>query len=53
VVAAVSAAMAVTTAEPTAFPGNFANPVAVLRRDGVNEGLANVTLPVAAAVAAG
>ncbi len=52
--AAVTAAVAsVVETEPTAFPGNFANPVAVLREGDVNEGLANVTLPTAAAVAAG
>jgi gamma-glutamyltranspeptidase/glutathione hydrolase len=52
VAAALAATMAVTPVEPTVFPGNFANPIAVIRTGDMNEGLTNVTLPVAAAVAA-
>ncbi|MHB2169495.1 gamma-glutamyltransferase family protein [Alsobacter sp. R-9] len=50
--AAVAAAVAtVTEVEPTTFPGQFANPVAVLRDGEWNEGLANVTLPTGTAIA--
>ncbi len=50
--AAVARTMATTQVEPTVFPSNFANPVAVMRTGETNEGLTNVTLPTAAAVAA-
>jgi gamma-glutamyltranspeptidase/glutathione hydrolase len=52
VAAALGATMTVTPVEPTVFPGNFANPIAVMRTGDLNEGLTNVTLPAASAVAA-
>jgi len=50
--AAVAKAVTMTEVEPTAFPGNFANPIAVKRDGKWNEGMTNVNLP-SASVAAG
>ena len=51
-IAAVSKVVPTTEVEAAAYPGNFANPIAVMRNGKTNEGMTNVTLP-AASVAMG
>ncbi|MSP48873.1 MAG: hypothetical protein EXQ95_06050 [Alphaproteobacteria bacterium] len=51
-IAAVAKVVPTTEVEAAAYPGNFANPIAVLRGGGWNEGMTNVTLP-SASVAEG
>jgi gamma-glutamyltranspeptidase/glutathione hydrolase len=50
--AAVGKVVPTTDVEPAVMPGNFSNPIAVLRRGRTNEGMTNVTLP-SAGVAVG
>jgi gamma-glutamyltranspeptidase / glutathione hydrolase len=51
-IAAVAKVVPTTEVEAAAYPGNFANPIAVLRQGRWNEGMTNVTLP-SASVAVG
>ncbi|MBM3532483.1 MAG: hypothetical protein FJX60_05535 [Alphaproteobacteria bacterium] len=51
-IAAVAKAVPTAEVEAPAYPGNFANPIAVLRNGRTNEGMTNVTLP-SASVAVG
>ena len=51
-IAAVAKIVPTTEVEAAAYPGNFANPIAVLRDGRWNEGMTNVTLP-SASVAEG
>ena len=51
-IAAVAKVVPTTEVEAAAYPGNFANPIAVLRNGRWNEGMTNVTLP-SASVAEG
>jgi gamma-glutamyltranspeptidase/glutathione hydrolase len=51
-IAAVAKVVPTTEVEAPAYPGNFANPIAVLRNGKTNEGMTNVTLP-SASVAVG
>ncbi|MBI1776199.1 MAG: gamma-glutamyltransferase [Proteobacteria bacterium] len=51
---ALSAALPMSEVEATVLPGNFANPIAVLREaNGENVGMTQVTLPAATVAAAG
>ncbi len=44
-IAAVAKVVPTTEVEAAAYPGNFANPIAVMRNGKTNEGMTNVTLP--------
>jgi gamma-glutamyltranspeptidase / glutathione hydrolase len=50
-IAAVAKVVPTTEVEAAVYPGNFANPIAVLRDGRWNQGMTNVTLPAASVIA--